>query len=45
MQANPDVVVLMDVTFPGSSQGGIEMMKEIQQGVIFLSLCFSDCTR
>jgi len=43
MQANPDVVVLMDVTFPGSSQGGIEMMKEIQQGrdipvpVVFLT--------
>jgi len=29
MQANPDVVVLMDVTFPESSRGGIEMMKEI----------------
>ncbi|MDD2914788.1 MAG: diguanylate cyclase [Gallionella sp.] len=32
MQANPDVVVLMDVTLSGSSQEGIELMKEIQQG-------------
>jgi diguanylate cyclase (GGDEF)-like protein len=44
MQANPDVVVLMDITFPESSQGGIEMMKEIQQGrdipvpVVFLTV-------
>ena len=43
MQANPDVVVLMDVTFPESSQGGIEIMKEIQRGrdipvpVVFLT--------
>lgn len=43
MQPNPDVVVLMDVTFPESGQGGIETMKEIQQGhdipvpVIFLT--------
>ena len=43
MQANPNVVVLMDVNFPEASQGGIEMMKEIQQGrdipvpVVFLT--------
>lgn len=43
MQANPDVVVLMDVASPESSQGGIDLMKGIQQGreifapVIFLA--------
>jgi diguanylate cyclase (GGDEF)-like protein len=43
MQPNPDVVVLMDATFPESKRGGIETMKEIQQGrdipvpVIFLA--------
>jgi len=43
MQHNPDAVVLMDVTFPESEQGGIETMKEIQPGrdipvpVIFLT--------
>lgn len=31
MQFRPDVVVLMDVTFPGSKLGGIEAMKEIQR--------------
>lgn len=43
MQSRPDVVVLMDVTFPESANGGIETMKEIQRGrstpapVIFLT--------
>ncbi len=32
MQSNPDVVVLMDVLFHDSSQDGIEIIKEIQQG-------------
>lgn len=32
MQDGPDVVVLMDDTFPESGQGGIEAMQEIQQG-------------
>ncbi|MEO6423422.1 MAG: response regulator, partial [Candidatus Nitrotoga sp.] len=43
MQANPDVVVLMDMSFPGDIQGGIQTIKEIQQkrsiplSVIFLT--------
>lgn len=43
MQSRPDVIVLMDVTFPGSPNGGIETMKDIQRGrsnsvpVIFLT--------
>jgi chemotaxis response regulator CheB len=45
MQVNPDVVVLMDIIFHESSQDGIEIMKEIQQGrntpvsIIFVALC------
>lgn len=31
MQANPDVVVLIDINFPEDSWGGIHVMKEIQQ--------------
>jgi len=43
MQANPDVVVLIDINFPEDSLGGIHAIKEIQQGrdiplsVIFLT--------
>ncbi len=43
MQANPDVTVLIDINFPEDSQGGVQAIKEIQQGrdipltVIFLS--------
>lgn len=32
MQTNPDVVVLMDINFPENSQGGIQTVKEMQQG-------------
>ena len=44
MQANPDVVVLMDINFPEDSCGGIHVIKEIQQGrdipapVVFLTV-------
>lgn len=31
MQANPDVIVLMDIVFPEDSLGGIRAIKEIQQ--------------
>jgi diguanylate cyclase (GGDEF)-like protein len=32
MRSNPDVVVLIDITFPEDEWGGIRTMKEIQQG-------------
>lgn len=43
LQQTADVVVLMDITFPGDRLGGAKLMKEIQQGrevpfpVVFLS--------
>ena len=43
LQQTPDVVVLMDITFPENHLGGAKLMKEIQQGrdvplpVVFLS--------
>lgn len=43
MQTNPDVVVLMDINFPGDSRGGVRIMNALQQGrevpipVMFLS--------
>lgn len=43
LQQTSDVVVLMDVTFPGDRMGGVRLMNEIQQGldvplpVVFLS--------
>ncbi len=43
LQQTSDVVVLMDVTFPGDRLGGVKLMNEIQQGrdvllpVVFLS--------
>ena len=43
MQANPDVVVLIDINFPEDSLGGVHVIKEIQQereiplSVIFLT--------
>lgn len=32
MQSDPNVIVLMDVSFPGNDRGGIHVMKELQQG-------------
>ncbi|MFZ3018602.1 MAG: diguanylate cyclase [Gallionella sp.] len=32
MQSNPDVVVMTDITFPEDDWGGINVIKEIQQG-------------
>ena len=43
MQSDPNVIVLMDVSFSGDDWGGIDVMKELQQGrkvpipLIFLS--------
>jgi diguanylate cyclase (GGDEF)-like protein len=43
LQQTSDVIVLMDITFPGDRLGGAKLMKEIQQGrdaplpVVFLS--------
>lgn len=51
MQANPDVVVLMDINFPEDSRGGIHVIKEIQQGrdvpapVVFLTVHDEFATR
>lgn len=41
MQANPDVVVLIDINFPEDSLGGVHAINEIQQGRDFpLSVIF-----
>lgn len=43
IQADPDVVVLMDINFPEDRRGGVRVMNELQQGreapipVVFLS--------